>query len=238
METTETQDLLSQKSMERTLDKTVDGLGSFLGKICMPVADELGLYFQDKVRFWRYNNINEVLKRAEERLNESGGIKGRSVHPLLAWKILENGSFADTEYLQDYWAGLLASSCTDGQDDSNRMFVDILSQLTTLQVKVIEFSCLNSEKEHTRQGFLISKNLIRYRNEVQEICGTNDIHRIDRELDKLSSMGLISGAGQYGGFDPDADIAHLKPTPLCLHLYAKCKGCQGSLEEFYGVVRS
>ena len=129
------QDILGIKPISHAVEKTVDGLGTFLGKICLPVAEEIGLLLQDKVKVWRAENASKVLSKAERLLADQGGLDGKAIRPLLAWRIIENGSLADTDEVQIFWAGLLASSCTILTDDSNLIFISILSQLTSIQVK-------------------------------------------------------------------------------------------------------
>lgn len=194
-------DLLGLKPVGKVIEKSVDGLGAFLGKICMPVAEEIGLYFQDKVKVWRANNATEIGKRAENLVDANGGIQGKSIHPLLAWKIVENGSFADSSELQDAWAGLLASSCGERPDDSNHIFIDILGQLTSLQVRIIDYSCKNSYKFVSKQGLIQSDDLSVSMEAIFEICDSDDLHRIDREMDRMSAIGLFAGLG--GGFHPE-----------------------------------
>lgn len=208
----------------------MDGLGAFLGKICMPVAEEIGLYFQDKVKVWRANNATEIGKRAEKLVDANGGVEGKSIHPLLAWKIIENGSFADSSELQDAWAGLLASSCSEYPDDSNHIFIDILSQLTILQVRIIVYSCKNSYKFVSKQGLIYSEDLSISKEAIFKICDSDDLHRIDREMDKMRSSGLL---WPDGGFHPDEATVVLTPSPLCLHFYARCSGFAGSPIDFY-----
>ncbi|MGZ0020501.1 Abi-alpha family protein [Nitrosomonas sp. wSCUT-2] len=223
-------DLLGLQPVSKAIEKSVDGLGAFLGKICMPVAEEIGLYFQDKVKVWRANNATEIGKRAEKLVDANGGIEGKSIHPLLAWKIIENGSFADSSELQDAWAGLLASSCSEHPDDSNHIFIDILSQLTILQVKIIVYSCKNSHIFVSKQGFIYSEDLSVSKEAIFKICDSDDLHRIDREMDKMRSSGLL---GLGGGFHPDEATADLTPSPLCLQFYVRCSGFNGSPVDFY-----
>ncbi len=54
-----------------------------------------------------------------------------------------------------------------------------------------------------------------------EISGINEIHRLDRELDHLRSLELISV-----GFNVDDKnlVADISPTSLALNLYVKSQG--------------
>jgi len=65
------------------------------------------------------------------------------------------------------------------------------------------------------------------------LTNISDIHRLDRELDHLRSLDLIS---QYsGGFSPsskelDADIS---PSSLALNLFVRSQGYRGDISIFW-----
>lgn len=227
------EDLLGIKPISNAVEKTVDGVGTFLGKICMPVAEEIGLLLQDKVKVWRASNANKVVNKAKEILEHQGSLDGKTVHPLLAWRIIEHGSFADTDEVQTFWAGLLASSCTILSDDSNQIFIDILSQLTKIQVKIIEYSCTNAKVFLTNHGFLQAEELIIDFAKVMEIAADTEIHRVDRELDRMRGLGLFGVYAGGGGFDATTGLAIITPSALCLQLYARCQGNSDNPAEFY-----
>lgn len=225
-------DLLGIKPVARAAEKSVDGVGSFLGKICMPVAEELGLYFKDKVKFWRANNVANIEKKARELAIKNGGYEGKTVHPLLAWKIIENGSFADTPELQEIWAGLLSSSMDYQPNDSNYIFINLVSQLTSIQVRIIEYSCRTANKHVSKSGYICADNLTLDNQVVFKITKCNDLHRLDREMDHLSSLGFFDGLG--GGFHPENNTVLLTPSSLSLQLFVRCCGSNLDPIAFYG----
>lgn len=67
---------------------------------------------------------------------------------------------------------------------------------------------------------------------LQSVAGTEDIHRIDRELDHLRGLGLI-----HGGIESYSDVltVDITPTALALNLYVRCQGFHGSPVEFFGL---
>src|SRR5438552_9230450 len=126
---------------------TVDGAAAFLSRICLPAAEEFGLLLRDRVSHWRTQNLIKIAEKTERKLGPTPDAAHMHAHPRLVHLTLENGSWADTDELQEMWAGLLASACTiDGKDESNLIFVNLLSQLTSIQVKVLNYGCENSEK--------------------------------------------------------------------------------------------
>lgn len=212
---------------------TVDGASSFLSRICLPAAEELGLLLQDKVRAWRAKNAVCVVAEAQERFDKFIPKQNNHAHPRLVATVIEEGSWADDKTLQEMWGGLLASSCSaDGRDDSNLIFVGLLKQLTGLQIRVLNHACQASVKVVDNNGLIaIKTHLILDISAIIEIAGTDDIHRIDQELDHLRGIGLI-----IQGFTPGTSNVDLTPSSLALNLYVRCQGYRGSAVDFFDVV--
>lgn len=210
---------------------TVDAAAAFLGRICLPAAEEFGLLLRDRVGHWRTQNLVKIAEKTERKLADNPNAAQVHAHPRIVHSTLENGSWADTDELQEMWAGLLASACTiDGKDESNLMFVNLLSQLTSTQVKVLNYGCESSEKRVSKKGELRARDLYVRLKDLQVLTGEEDYHRLDRELDHMRALGLIDG-----GFFRDSDTAGIKPTPLGLHLYVKCQGSPQSPVEYFGL---
>lgn len=95
-------------------------------------------------------------------------------------------------------AGLLASSCTeDGKDEGNLIFMNMLSQLTSTQAIILDYSCVTAVKVVSEAGWIYSENLSKDVADMQKVSGIFDVQRLDRELDHLRSLNLI-----VGGFHP------------------------------------
>jgi hypothetical protein len=219
-------------SVNRVTRAAVDGASAFLSRICLPAAEELGLLFRDKVANWRARNAVAIVEAAKEKLEAKGGTHDAyHAHPRIVGNIIESGSWSDSDEVQELWAGLLTSSCSpDGTDESNLIFTNLLSQLTSLQAKVISHACAKSDKEVTPAGWLFPGKISLPLDQIVELTAVTDIHRLDRELDHLRALDLISG-----GFETHSRIADITPTPLALHMYARCKGHSGDPCLFYGV---
>jgi hypothetical protein len=62
-----------------TLTKaSVDGTAAFLGRICLPAAEEFGYLLQDKVRAYRAGNVTKIAAKAEAKLAEHP--EGQNLH--------------------------------------------------------------------------------------------------------------------------------------------------------------
>jgi hypothetical protein len=223
-------------AIDTTVTKTFEGIEGFLKLVCAPALEEVGLLIKDQVRYWRLNNMINILQKAKGKMEFIDNKLQIKAHPRVALAILENGSLNDNPEIQELWAGLFVSSCTkDGQDDENLIFVDLLKQLTTIEAKIINYSCKNSRKIICNNGLLMGDDFVIELNDLKNISGITDIHRLDRELDHLRSLELIGTSMGGGGFNSD-DInlsAHIGPTALALNLYTKTQGYNGDPREFW-----
>lgn len=209
----------------------VEGAAAFLSRICLPASEEFGLLLRDKVANWRNKNRVTVLQQAEKMLDSHPDADKKHAHPRLIAAILEQGSWIDNEEVQNMWAGLLASSCSEnGKDEDNLIFINILSQMTSLEAIILNKACQIAKKYVTKAGWLAAKDLEFGLDKLQQISGISDFHRLDRELDHLRSLELI-----IAGFSPDSVTADVTPTALALQLYARCQGYRGSPVEFFNL---
>ncbi len=210
--------------------KSFEGIEGFLKMVCVPALEEIGLLLKDNVRYWRLKNILKMLDKAKGKLNFENEQLHIQAHPRVALSIIENSSLIDNDVVQDMWAGLFAASCTTtGQEDENLIFVDLLKQLTFSQAKILKYSCENAGKITFGNGLLGGVTLQVDGKILTEITDITDIHRLDRELDHLCSIGLI-GHGFGGGFQPQSNdlLADITPTYLALSLYVRSQGSHAS----------
>lgn len=215
-------DLLGIRPAAEAINRAVGTSFNILEKICLPAAKEFGYLLQDKVKNWRAKNIRKILKQTENILNKREKRNNFHAHPKIVWKIIESGSLADSDEVQQMWAGLLASSCTKkGNDEGNLIFVNILSQLTSSQAYIIKFSCENAKKGLTDNNLIYGHKFTITEKDLIKISKIKDVYRLDRELDYLRSLGLITVGFDAHSKYRDADIT---PTPLSLNLYVKCQG--------------
>jgi hypothetical protein len=217
-------------------ESSVKGAGNFLSLICLPAAEEFGLLLKDKVSHWRAKNavdiVNKTQKLIENNKQNSTSLDS-NLHPRVICSVIENASWSDNDFMQNFWAGLLASSClSNREDESNLIFISLLKELTTNQAKLIEHICQKIEVIH-RHGFIASRRpLFMTVKELQDVSGLQEFYRLDLELDRLRSLELIST-----GFNLEASInkADVTPTAICLQLYVRCQGYIGSPIDYFGI---
>lgn len=208
------------------IDKSFKGLGAFLEAVFLPGLQEFGYLMKDVVRQWRLKNALTVMDKARGRLTFGNNELQLLANPRVGLSIIEESSFIDDEELQDMWAGLFASSCTqDGKDDSNIIFVDLLKRISIVEARILKYSCENSKKWIFKNGLITSQDLFVSLERLKEITGVDDIYRLDRELDHMSSLSLFASKFFWGkgGFDADDNEmkADVTPSALALNLYYK-----------------
>lgn len=212
----------------------VAAASAFLGRICLPAAEEFGLLLRDKVSAWRARNAIAIAEKAEAIANERQIQPDDHAHPRLVGQIIESGSWTDSDEVQDLWAGLLASSCdATGRDDSNLMFVDLLTRMSVSQVRILNHSVNNAVKYASAAGWIAAQSYVIDSSALLEVAGLTDIHQLDRELDHLRTLGLI---GPTSGFNPFTTSADLTPSALGLQMFARCHGHRGDPLTYFGVV--
>lgn len=222
-------------------ETTVKGAGTFLSSICLPAFQEFGFLLQDRVKHWRALQAAKIANKAEEKLNALGSSEAKQAHPRVVIKLLEEASLVEDDSVQEMWAGLLASSCTeDGKDDSNVLFVNLLSQLTGTQVKLLAYLCENTYKKVLELGspFLNQERDLSI-SELAEITGLNDMNKILRERDHLVTLGLIKRKEVEPLGLLVLTSSQTPPRPdlyasrLGLDLYVRCQGSKLSVYEYF-----
>lgn len=131
-----------------------------LWKILGPAAEE----FADAARRWaayRTRNIGRVLEMAAEEagadLEQSG-----EVHPRVAHRLIEEGSYCDDDVMQRYLAGMLRASRTpDGTDDRAAYYVNLVASLPANHVR-LHHAIYSAVAEHPRPTALLIGDLSQY----------------------------------------------------------------------------
>lgn len=208
---------------------------AFVQRICPGGAEDVRTLLREGLSNYRIASATEIALKAERVLALSADGARMKAPASLVLRVLENGSWADDESAQQLWAGLLATSCSyEGRDESNAIFVDLLSQLTSIHLRVLSAACTRGSKFYTSGERIGSRPLRLTAGEMTRVAGTRDLNRIHRDLEHLAELGLVTVTVRTASFAPieGTDIA---PTSIGLELYARCNGHRGRAQEFYGV---
>lgn len=177
------------EAAEQITKAAIEGVTSFLNIVFKPGLEELGYMFKDKVRLWRLNNIIKVIEKAKGRMSFDGQELNLYANPRVGLSIMECCSEVDNDELQEMWAGLFVSSCTsDGCDDSNMNFVDLLRRMSSVEARIIDYSCKNCKKQLYPNKLIAADDIIIPLEDLCKIAGTDNIYRLDSELDHMRSI--------------------------------------------------
>lgn len=206
-------------------------ISSVLDRLCGPAAEEFGLILRDRFRYWRLKQAESLAKRVSMML-EANSVENANAHPRVVARVLDEASWVEDETVQNLWAGLLVSACTEsGDDDSNLIFVSLLSRMSKLQARVLLNSCEKAKKEVLPNGLIQANRYYVSTKYLIELTGEQDLHRIDRELDNLRDLGLLH---IHSGFQ-HGDVADIGPSPLALHMFVRCHGSRKSPIDFFAL---
>lgn len=219
---------------------TTDGAASFIARICMPAAEEIGLLLQDKVKRWRARNATAILLVAEEKLAKNQPGAKTFALPRLIHAAIENGSWTDDDLIHKMWGGLLASSCTpDGGSETNLIFTSVLSRMTGVQVRLLTYACVATPKIKAKSGLIISgiDPLITKASDLLQVAGLTDIHQLDLELDHLRELGLIQAGFTHHDYPDELEdlSADITATAFALNLYVRSQGYIGPPTDYFGL---
>jgi hypothetical protein len=211
---------------------------AFLSRISRPSGSAVRQEIRTKLNGQRLWNAIEIALQAESLLASCP--EGNQLHgcPSTVIRILHDGSWADDDSIQQCWAGLLATACkADDDDESNRAYIDIFSQLSPTHIRLVTAACTKATKFVTESGIVAARQLTCSTGEIMKLFGTRDLLRMGRALEHLSGLGLLEERFKTSLFIP-VDGINITPTCLGLQLYACCNGHRGEPQTFYGAESS
>ena len=219
---------------------SIGGASAFLSRVCLPAAEEFGLALRDRVSAWRAKNAVQMLSRANTIYLSNNPNPSDQLSPRLAHIAIEEASWIDDNQIQEMWSGLLASSTSpDKQSEENLIFMNLLKQLSSLEVKVLRFAVEQAPKRASQYSLAIPGELLVPIDKLLELLGIQDLQRLDRELDHLRELGLIGFSGGGAGILLDnSNKAVLTPSPLALHLYVRAQGSRLSPTTYWNLKSS
>jgi hypothetical protein len=226
-EQNEPEDILREFRVAQTI--------SFLTRISPDTRVAVGKLLHEGLSNYRLENAVEIALKAEKMLGAS--VEGDNLHarPHVVMRIIDAGSWSsDDRWMLQFWAGLLAASCTpNGEDETSLTFVDLLSQLRVLHMRILSAACTKSTKLSTGQS-IYSRPLKWKASDLMKYSGSGDLIKLDRELNYMTDIGVIAPREKSAFFQQMTDTT-VAPTSLGLELYARCNGHRGTAQKFYGV---
>ncbi len=196
----------------------------FLRRICPPAVDEIGQMFHNRLSNKRVASAVEIAIKAEELLAQIDNPEGVLAHPNVVVRILDDGSWAEVDWIQRLWAGLLVTSCTaDGQDKSNLVFVELLDKLTPIHLRILSAACRKGHEVLSEGGSTSTLTLYFTAEELIEATGSHSLLKIQQTISHLSTFGLLAGSAR-SSYVPITEKTKTTPTTLGLEMHARCHG--------------
>lgn len=208
---------------------------SFLTRICAASGSAARNAVREGLSSLRRAHIIEIALMAENLLSAWPYTETPCAQPGLIVRILQDGSWADDELVQQCWAGLLATACSgDTPVEQHLRLVSLLSQLTAMHIHVFNSICTKANKMLSDDGTVTAMHVDCTPDELMKFSGSRDPQRIDRDLEHISDFGLLEKRIKSSFFVQESEI-NVTPTCLGLELYARCHGHHGLLRDFYGL---
>ena len=125
-----------EEGTKETVGKAVNGVGQFLSKICLPAAEELGLYLKDKMHIYRVVNLYKITQKVQNKLDPN---KKYEINPRSLINFVEKASLCGDENIQNMWAGLLSGRLAHPAiEDTDIIYYDLLNSLSIYQARIIK----------------------------------------------------------------------------------------------------
>lgn len=207
---------------------------SFLTRIAPETRTPMSKLLHDELSNYRLENAIDIALKAERMLGATVEEDHLRALPNVVMQIVDSGSWSsDEKWMLQFWAGLLASSCSKGGgDDSVLVYANLLNQLKALHMRILAAACSRSTKI-TRDGVISSRPLKWNAAELMKYSGSHDLIKLDRELNYMGDIGVITTREKSPFFQQMTDTT-VTPTNLGLQLYARCNGHRGAPQSFYG----
>jgi hypothetical protein len=206
---------------------------AFLERLSPAAAPQLSPLMREGLSNYRMTSAAEIALRAERILALAPDADQMHAPPELVLRVIENGSWADSELMVQHWAGMLATSCSpEGADESNAPHIELLGQLTLAHMRLLKTACERGSKYYSSTDRLCARPVCLTARELMETTGSRDLIRIHRDLEFLADLGLMTITVRSVSFSPmqGTDIA---ATSLGLLLYARSSGHRSAVPSFY-----
>ncbi len=170
---------------------TLEGAGAFLGKICLPAAEEFGLLLRDRVSNWRSKNLAARLSEASVALTAKG-VEPREIPMRTAIPLLEGASREDESSLAVLWSALIANAANPDGDEVPPIFPVILGQLSPLDARVL--ACISTLASSGLPPDAEPQAPARWgarRSEIGELIGGVSADDLDVAITVLMTLGLV-----------------------------------------------
>ncbi|HET7101161.1 MAG TPA: hypothetical protein VFJ52_08435, partial [Terriglobia bacterium] len=165
---------------------------AFLRQTCPSVEEECKVLLHKEFSFQRAVNAVDIVLMAEDMIARDPDTFRFRANAKLVMKVLEVGSWVDSEPVQRLWAGLLATSCTaSGDEEINMMFAERLTQFSPLHADILAAACAPAVAALSARGEAAPSESYCTAKEFVEATGTRNLNKIHQGVLQLCDLGLL-----------------------------------------------
>jgi hypothetical protein len=199
---------------------------AFLRQVCPAAMEEMKLGLHKRLSNKRVASAVEITLKAQELLARLASGAKVQAHPDMVRRILENGSWTEDDWIRQWWAGLMVSSCSsDAPDSSNSVFIDLLAKLMPVHLRVLAFVCPKAIERMAAGEPAAKLDVYCTSEELIEAVGSQSLSRMQQTMGQLSSLGLLAENNKPSYVAvTDKVKTRATPTALGLKMHARCHG--------------
>ncbi len=136
---------------EAEIEANESEVRAFFNGIVPDFVKETGGILSDTVRFWRWKNQVNIIKKAQEKI-KSSGLNKQQIPLKVLVPIIQNSSLEEDSNMQDKWANMLANAATGNQQVSPN-YAAILNELSPLEVGILDriYQEVNKELDYQKR---------------------------------------------------------------------------------------
>jgi len=174
------------------IEASQEEVSEFLEKVIPNFVLESGGILSDTVRFWRWKNQINIIKKAKS-IVENSKLDKKQVPLKILLPIMENSSLEEEELIQNKWANILANAITASRDITPN-YAEILKELSVLEVVILDqlFDESNKESDYEKR-----KQLQFSKQKISEIFKLSS-EQADLIIENLYRLNLCQAPAGHG----------------------------------------
>ncbi|MDS1873218.1 Abi-alpha family protein [Vibrio vulnificus] len=217
---------IATQEVAKTASNAIDAgreFGSFVSRfISAPLEQGVGI-LEDRLRFMRWERQIRLIERAKELIEMQGlGEPDTPIALKTAVPLLEYATLEEDDNLQDMWAQLLVNGTRSCSGVSlERAFIEILSQLSTLEAQILR-TIYALPFENTQHNGVLTASLPDAAEVFEQEPEGGNIEPNDRvkiALANLVRLGCLKAAFTWGGGE---SFSKVNPTVIGKEFVRAC----------------
>lgn len=208
---------------------------ALLRQICPAGGEQLSRALRSDVGSTRTESMIEIALRAEQMLQNGDEADRALIHPDVLKSILDHGAWAEIDWIRDMWSSLLMTSCNpDGRNRDGLEYAGLLGEMNANQTRVFNWVCGEAARHLAASGTTELEPIRCSVAQLKRIVGVGDMVRVEREVERLTDLGLLRKGTRRVYFD-ELEDQEMCPTRLAMELFARSHGQRQFVPEMFNV---